>query len=93
VGRFTPGIGAPAAANALRRAPGVLWIADALVKLSLPFGDQPGEQSYGQIMTAESTPARLGAALLYAAASIVLLPRREERDGAAAPAEAGLLGQ
>jgi hypothetical protein len=34
-----------------------------------------------------------GAALLYAAASIVLFPRREERDGVVAAAEAGLLGQ
>ncbi|MDA8319169.1 MAG: hypothetical protein M0030_05080 [Actinomycetota bacterium] len=34
-----------------------------------------------------------GAALLYAAASVVLFPRREERDGAVAAAEAGLLGQ
>jgi hypothetical protein len=34
-----------------------------------------------------------GAALLYAAASVVLFPRGEERAGAAAPTEAGLLGQ
>jgi hypothetical protein len=165
MGRFTLSGGAPAA-NALRRALGVLWIADALVKLALPFGDRPGEQSYEQVMTAESAPpgfhrifaweANLflghpflwwlpaalelgiggwlvlrpasrralaasagwalvvwavgegfgglasggsllagypGAALLYAAASVVLFPRREERDGAVAAAEAGLLGQ
>ena len=163
--RFTLSGGAPSA-SALTRALGVLWIADALVKLALPFGDRPGEQSYEQIMTAESAPPGFhqifawetnvfvshpflwwlpaavelgigawlllrpasrralaasagwalvvwaagegfgglasggsllagypGAALLYAVASIVLLPRREERDGAAAPAEAGLLGQ
>ena len=56
MGRFKLGVGAPAAANLLRRALGVLWIADALVKLALPFGDQPGEQSYEQVMTAESAP-------------------------------------
>jgi hypothetical protein len=48
--------GGPVAADVLGRALGVLWIADALVKLSLPFGDRPGEQSYEQIMTAESGP-------------------------------------
>ena len=46
MGRFKLGGGAPVAANLLRRALGVLWIADALVKLTLPFGDLPGEQSY-----------------------------------------------
>lgn len=166
MGRFRLSGGAPAAANAARRVLGVLWIADALVKLALPFGDRPGEQSYEQIMTAESAPPGFhqifawetnvfqahpllwwlpaavelsvgawlvlrpasrralaasagwalvvwaagegfgglaaggsllagypGAALLYAVASIVLFPRREERDGAGAAAEAGLLGQ
>jgi hypothetical protein len=58
MGRFTMGGGAPTA-DALRRALGALWIADALVKLTLPFGDRPGEQSYEQIMTAESAPAAL----------------------------------
>ncbi len=48
--------GVAAAANGLRRALGVLWLADGLVKLSLPFGDRPGEQAYEQIMTAESGP-------------------------------------
>src|SRR5260370_38603793 len=48
--------GGPISADALRRALGVLWIADALVKLALPFGERPGEQSYEQIMTAESGP-------------------------------------
>src|SRR5260370_20659987 len=48
--------GGPISADALRRALGVLWIADALVKLALPFGGRPGEQSYQQIMTAESGP-------------------------------------
>src|SRR6266481_6200718 len=56
MGRLTLGGGAPAAADVLRRALGVLWIADALVKLALPFGDRAGEQSYEQIMTAESAP-------------------------------------
>src|SRR6266699_5834988 len=56
MGRLTLGGGAPVAANVLRRALGVLWIADALVKLALPFGDRPGEQSYEQIMTAEFGP-------------------------------------
>jgi len=58
MGRFRPG-GGPAAADVLGRALGVLWIADELVKLSLPFGDRPGEQSYEQIMTAESGPPGL----------------------------------
>lgn len=56
MGRFTLSGGGPAEANVLRRALGVLWIADALVKLALPFGGRPGEQSYEQIMTAESGP-------------------------------------
>src|SRR5216683_2232211 len=55
MGRFTLR-GGPVAAGVLVRALGVLWIADALVKLALPFGDRPGEQSYEQIMTAESAP-------------------------------------
>jgi len=57
MGRFAMGGGAPTA-DALRRALGALWIADALVKVILPF-DRPGEQSYEQIMTAESAPAAL----------------------------------
>jgi hypothetical protein len=48
--------GAPEAADALRRALGVLWLADALVKILLPFAGRPGEQSYEQIMTAEAGP-------------------------------------
>ncbi len=46
----------PPSATVLRRALGVLWVADALVKVSLPFGDRPGDQWYEQIMTAESGP-------------------------------------
>jgi len=49
--------GGPAAVtNALRRVLGVLWLADALVKILIPFGDRPGEQAYEQIMTAETGP-------------------------------------
>lgn len=55
MGRFTV-MGGPVPANVLRRALGVLWTADALVKLALPLGDRPGEQSYEQIMTAEAGP-------------------------------------
>src|SRR5712691_808623 len=51
--------GAPAVADVLRRALGVLWLADALVKILLPFGDRPGEESYEQIMTAEAGPPGL----------------------------------
>ena len=51
--------GAAAAANALRRALGVLWLADALVKILIPFGDRAGGQWYEQIMTAETGPPGL----------------------------------
>ncbi len=51
--------GAPAVADVLRRVLGVLWLADALVKILLPFGDRPGEESYEQIMTAEACPPGL----------------------------------
>ena len=54
--RTAASLGAGAAASMLRRALGVLWLADALVKLSLPFGDRPGDQWYEQIMTAEGGP-------------------------------------
>jgi hypothetical protein len=56
VGYFPFRAGPPAAADALRRVLGVLWLADALVKILLPFGDRPGEQPYEQIMTAETGP-------------------------------------
>jgi hypothetical protein len=51
--------GAAAAANALRRALGVLWLADALVKILIPFGDRAADQWYEQIMTAETGPPGL----------------------------------
>jgi len=165
--RMPASLGAGAVASMLRRALGVLWLADALVKLSLPFGDRPGDQWYEQIMTAEGGPpgfhrilawetqvfadhpllwwlpaaAELGigawlvirpgsrralavsagwavvvwlagegmgglltgessilgdfpgAALPYAVAAVILYPRRVPRPGAAAAAEAGILGQ
>jgi hypothetical protein len=51
--RFPDG---PAAASALRRALGALWLADALVKILIPFGDRAAGQWYEQIMTAETGP-------------------------------------
>lgn len=49
--------GGPAgAANALRRALGVLWLADALVKILIPFGGRAADQAYEQIMMAETGP-------------------------------------
>ena len=51
--------GAAAAANILRRALGALWLADALVKILIPFADRAGEQWYEQIMTAETGPPGL----------------------------------
>ncbi len=51
--------GPAAAANALRRALGVLWLADALVKILIPFGDRAAGQWYEQIMTAETGPPGL----------------------------------
>jgi len=48
--------GAEAAANALRRALGVLWLADALVKILIPFGDRAADQAYEQIMMAMASP-------------------------------------
>jgi hypothetical protein len=154
-------------ASMLRRALGVLWLADVLVKLSLPFGDRPHDQWYDQVMTAEAGPLGLhqalaweagvfadhpllwwlpaavelgiggwlvirpgsrralavsigwavivwlagegmgglltgvssilggypGAALLYAAAAVILFPRRTPRPEAATAAEAGITGQ
>lgn len=162
-----PGGGAAAAAGVLRRALGALWLADALVKAAVPFGDRPASQWYGQVMTAMTAapglhrllawearvflahpllwwlPAGIelaiggwliarpasrpavaasaawavvvwvagegmaglfggsssvlagypGAALVYAAAAMVLFPRRPPaREGAGAAAEAGLPG-
>jgi hypothetical protein len=66
--------GAAGAANLLRRALGVLWIADALVKLSLPFGGRPGEQSYEQIMAAEAGPPGLHHVLAWEANIFVAHP-------------------
>jgi len=48
--------GAAAVATALRRALGVLWLADAVVKILIPFGDRAADQWYEQIMTAETGP-------------------------------------
>ncbi len=48
--------GAGAAANALRRALGALWLADAVVKILIPFGGRAADQAYEQIMTAETGP-------------------------------------
>ncbi len=54
--RFRMPASGAATASLLWRALGVLWMADALVKLSLPFGDRPGAQWYEQIMTTEGGP-------------------------------------
>ncbi len=51
--------GGTAAANALRRALGVLWLADALVKILIPFGGRAADQAYEQIMSAMSGPPGL----------------------------------
>ncbi len=51
--------GAAAVATALRRALGVLWLADAVVKILIPFGDRAADQWYEQIMTAETGPPGL----------------------------------
>lgn len=51
--------GAAAAANALRRVLGVLWLADALVKILIPFGGRAAGQWYGQIMMAMTGPPGL----------------------------------
>jgi hypothetical protein len=51
--------GAPAAANALRRALGVFWLADAVVKILIPFSGRAADQWYGQIMTAMTGPPGL----------------------------------
>src|SRR6266516_4055965 len=50
---------AAAAANVLRRALGVLWLADAVVKILIPFGGRAAGQWYEQIMTAETGPPGL----------------------------------
>src|SRR5450759_4321732 len=51
--------GAAAVANALRRVLGMLWLADALVKVLIPFGGRAADQSYEQVMMAESGPPGL----------------------------------
>jgi hypothetical protein len=47
--------GAAAWADGLRRALGVLWLADGLVKILIPFGGRAADQAYAQIMTAETS--------------------------------------
>src|SRR5258708_2799046 len=51
--------GGAAVASALRRALGVLWLADALLKILIPFGDRAAHQWYEPIMTADTRPPRL----------------------------------
>jgi hypothetical protein len=48
--------GTAAVANALRRVLGMLWLADAVVKVLIPFGGRAADQAYGQIMMAETGP-------------------------------------
>jgi hypothetical protein len=74
VGLFPFRAGAHAAANGLRRALGVLWLADALVKILLPFGDRPGEQSYEQTMAAETGPPGLHRVLAQEASAFAARP-------------------
>jgi hypothetical protein len=74
VGLFPFRAGAHAAADALRRALGVLWLADALVKILLPFGDRPGEQSYEQVMAAETGPPGLHHVLAQEASTFAAHP-------------------
>jgi hypothetical protein len=74
VGFFPFRHGAPAAADALRRALGVLWLADALVKILLPFGDRPREQSYEQTMAAEIGPPGLHHLLAWEASTFLAHP-------------------
>jgi len=60
MGLFQLMTGGPAArADALRRALGVLWLADAAVKMLIPFGGRAADQWYEQIMTAETGPPGL----------------------------------
>jgi hypothetical protein len=51
--------GAAARATALRRALGVLWLADAAVKIVIPFGDRAADQAYEQIMMTMLSPLGL----------------------------------
>ncbi len=51
-----PQLTAAARANVLRRALGALWLADAAVKILIPFGDRASDQWYEQIMTSETGP-------------------------------------
>src|ERR1035437_1580692 len=48
--------GAAAVANTLRRALGALWLADALVKILIPFGGRAADQAYEQLMMAMTGP-------------------------------------
>jgi hypothetical protein len=57
--------GAVAAGNALRRVLGVLWLADALVKVLIPFGGRAADQAYEQIMTAETGPTGMHRVLAW----------------------------
>ena len=47
---------AQARANVLRRVLGALWLADAAVKILIPFGDRASDQWYEQVMTSETGP-------------------------------------
>ncbi len=48
-----------ARADALRRVPGVLWLADTAVKILIPLGGRAADQWYEQIMTAKTGPPGL----------------------------------
>lgn len=74
MGLFPFRAGEHAAADALRRALGVLWLAGALVKILLPFGDRPGEQSYEQTMAAETGPPGLHHVLAREASAFAAHP-------------------
>ncbi len=98
--------GGAAVASALRRALGVLWLADALVKILIPFGDRAADQWYEQIMTAETGPPGLHhflawEASLFADHPVPVVAARGRRAGhrivaghpAGQPPGAGRLGR
>ena len=53
------GFGPARPVSARRPALGVLWLADALVKILIPFGGRAADQAYEQIMSAMSGPPGL----------------------------------